>query len=256
MNLKTTNHLHIYIMIQAILGAGLHAEPLVTDRPDATESSSVVGKGTIQLETGISRAEDASGTEGTEIGNTLLRLGIFENWEARVGWEGYFDSRNLHGSGDMLLGTKVNLKEEEGWSPEAAILAHTTVPVGKEALSRDAFDPDLLFSFSHTLSPELSIGYNLGASLETSRTPAGNKTTRSSALYSVAAGYTITDHWGTYIEFFGSEALSAKESTRYINGGLTYLINDDLQLDAFGGFGLNDAADDWFVGLGLSKRWR
>jgi len=42
----------------------------------------------------------------------------------------------------------------------------------------------------------------------------------------------------------------------YFDGGLTYLISSDVQWDLRAGLGLNDAADDFFVGTGLSIRFR
>lgn len=42
----------------------------------------------------------------------------------------------------------------------------------------------------------------------------------------------------------------------YCDGGLTYLISSDVQWDIRAGLGLNDAADDFFVGTGLSIRFR
>ena len=41
----------------------------------------------------------------------------------------------------------------------------------------------------------------------------------------------------------------------YFNGGFTYLINNDVQFDVRAGTGLNNAADDFFVGTGLSIRF-
>ena len=42
----------------------------------------------------------------------------------------------------------------------------------------------------------------------------------------------------------------------YGNGGFTFLFNDDIQWDIRAGLGLNDAAEDYFVGTGLSIRFR
>lgn len=42
----------------------------------------------------------------------------------------------------------------------------------------------------------------------------------------------------------------------YFNGGFTYLVNNDMQWDIRGGTGLNDTADDYFVGTGVSIRFR
>ena len=40
----------------------------------------------------------------------------------------------------------------------------------------------------------------------------------------------------------------------YLDGGLTFLLTDDLQLDWRAGFGLNDASDDFFTGVGFVFR--
>jgi hypothetical protein len=37
-----------------------------------------------------------------------------------------------------------------------------------------------------------------------------------------------------------------------VNGGFTYLVNDNFQLDLTGGFGLNDEAPDNFISCGAS----
>lgn len=39
-----------------------------------------------------------------------------------------------------------------------------------------------------------------------------------------------------------------------LDGGLTFGIRDNVQLDISAGVGLNRAADDWFVGAGVAIR--
>jgi hypothetical protein len=46
------------------------------------------------------------------------------------------------------------------------------------------------------------------------------------------------------------------ENEHYLNGGLTYLINNDVQFDVRVGWGLNEAAEDFFAGAGLSVRFQ
>ncbi len=41
----------------------------------------------------------------------------------------------------------------------------------------------------------------------------------------------------------------------YLNGGATYLINSDYQLDARVGRGLNGVSNDYFVGFGAARRF-
>ena len=233
------------------------ADPLVTDRPDATESSSVVGMNVVQLETGISTIEEYSNTSW-EVFGTLVRYGLSDKWEARFVLDGYIDecSGGLSGFGDSEIGFKYYIQPEEGFSPETALIVHTSVPIGKDGLTSDAFDPSFLFSFSHTLSKTSSLGYNLGASLESSTDAFGDRTTLASVDYSLAYGFGLTESVGAYIEIFGSLGMSARESPVHVDGGFTYLLNEDTQFDLFFGSGINDDAPDWFAGIGFSKRWK
>jgi len=235
----------------------LSAEPLVTDRPDATESSSVVAPGFIQYEVGIKTTEDSDGEKGSEFGSSLLRVGLVEDWELRVGWDGYFDSEEVSGASDGVLGFKYFIvpEAEAGLLPEVALLVHTSLPIGDDELTSDQMDPDFLWAFSHTLNDRLSLGYILGVKLETKAKDNGKKATLASGLYSVALGYGATEQLGFYIEVFGDVAFSADESPVSLDWGMTWLFSEDTQLDLFAGLGLNDDADDWFVGLGYSIRW-
>jgi hypothetical protein len=40
-----------------------------------------------------------------------------------------------------------------------------------------------------------------------------------------------------------------------VNGGISFLINNDLIVDARIGTGLNDADPDWFAGIGGAIRF-
>ena len=240
-----------------LAGAPLVADPLVTDRPDATESSSVVGKAVFQLETGFSFI-DVGSSETVELLGTLARIGLSERWEARIAWDGYIDagSSKPEGIGDAELGFKYFVQDEKGIRPETALIVHTSIPVGDDAFTSDAFDPSFLLSLAHTTSESTSLGYNVGASLETGDNGFGGETTLASLDYSIALGYDIAERVGGFIEIFGSQGLSAKEDPIQLDGGFTYLLDDDTQFDLFVGAGLNDDAPDWFAGIGFSKRWR
>jgi hypothetical protein len=73
---------------------------------------------------------------------------------------------------------------------------------------------------------------------------------------SVAVGVSLSEQWGAYCEYYGfytyARAVDAPE--HFINGGITYLVNNNLQLDWRVGTGLNDNSEDLFAGAGLSVR--
>ena len=55
------NTLLTTLSLSIAASSGIFAEPLVTDRPDATESSSVIAPGFAQFEMGVTAIEDADG---------------------------------------------------------------------------------------------------------------------------------------------------------------------------------------------------
>jgi hypothetical protein len=245
---------------------GVSAAELVTDRPDRTESSVVVPAGTVQLEAGWARTEDReAGAEAvlTEVPATLVRIGMHPRWELRIGWAGLVSevvrtagaSRSeVDGTGDGELGAKIHLLPEAGWRPEMALLVATTLPIGDDKLSGDAFDPSLRLSCAHTLSDRVGLGYNLGIAWSTEGV-APERHRLSDLLYTVAVGFELSERWGAFTELFGEVAGSGATSPRHsVDGGVTYLLRPRVQLDLAAGLGLSEAAADWFVGAGLSIR--
>jgi hypothetical protein len=241
---------------------------LVTDRPDQTESSVTIPRGTLQLETGWTHAVEEEGGEETitdAFPGTLLRYGVIEGLELRFATEGrvweelHEPGGNRHsdaGWSDLQVGLKKYLWEEDGCLPEAAILGHLSIPVGEEGFSSGRFDPDFRLSFAHTLTDRLSFGYNLGTSWETIEDDRGDRDTHSSFIYTAALGFGLTDRLGAFIEFFGDIPINGEGGpANSLDGGFTYLLKDNLQVDCFLGKGLSEDAEDWFVGAGFSYRF-
>ena len=239
---------------------------LVTDRPDQTESTSVIPPAYLQLETGwtVTHDEgDALSIKTHELPGSLLRIGVVNRLELRIGWKGgiWETTRELgqktksSGHGDAEIGFKFYLREEEGWIPETALLTGVSLPVGQKALSSHRLDPAFRVLLSHHLSDRISLGYNLGASWESQLEQNGDRDTHSFFNYTVAMGIAITDRVGSFVELFGDIPLDAVGKPKnYFDGGFTYLVQKNLQLDFAAGLGLSADADDWFLGLGFSVR--
>ncbi len=239
---------------------------LVTDRPDQTESSSVVPPGYVQVETGwsLSRNEEGGIRATThQFPGTLFRIGALDRMELRLGYGGVLweqtqqagQRTDTSGSGDMGIGTKIYFWEEQKWVPEVALLAGVLLPVGKEQFSSGRPDASFRFSLSHTLSDRLSLGYNLGPAWESELEETGDRDTFSLFDYTAVLGIGLNERAGLFVEVFGQIPFNAKGGPRNsLDGGLTYLIRDNLQIDGSAGIGLSDSADDWFVGLGFTAR--
>lgn len=240
---------------------------LVTDRPDQTESASVVAPGFFQLETGVLfTREDADGQEidVLEGPGTLARIGLGNRTELRLAWAGLVEvdaKGELDGVADAELGGKVILRTGADGGPEVAFLTGVSLPVGDDELTSDRYDPSFRLSVAHDLSDRVSLGYNLGMawSSEATAEEDGGEAVRetfSRFVYTAALGFALGERLGAFAEVFGEEPVDAPGSSAVsVDGGFTYLVRPNLQLDLFGGAGLTDDAADWFVGTGLSVRW-
>ena len=226
--------------------------PLITDRPDQTESATVIPRGLIQIETGYLFSRN-SGLSTHEVPGTLLRLGLGLRTELRVGHDGVIGSKNSYGAGDSSIGFKLNLIDSSaGWRPEFAVLANTTLPTGDASYSSNNFDPNILLSFAHELSSNFSLGYNVGANWKSS----SEKIDRDELfVYSLAFGRTINERIAAFLEVFGNRQINGlREKTTSVDGGLVFLLDDTFQVDIYVGRGIIGVADDVFFGAGVSLR--
>lgn len=254
-----------FILFSWVSGASHSQESpdLVTDRPDQTESASIVPEGAVQLEIGALATrvhENFSDTDVIEFPGTLVRVGLSESLELRVGWVGYVWVEEVSegrfegdGGGDAELGFKYRFFREAGRLPEMAVLVSTSVPVGDEDLTSDEVDPALRLAFGHTLSERLSLGYNVGIGWESGYD--FDTSTLFSYVYTVALGVGLSERTGAFVELFGEIPGNAPgDPAHSFDGGFTFLLRDNVQFDVAGGVGLSDAAEDWFAGVGLSVR--
>ena len=233
-------------------------EELVTDRPDATEAPLTVPKGSLQIETGAfytSFEENNIKEEVLGYNTTLLRYGILDNFEFRLGWNfeetrftinGAEDPNVLSGLSPLLFGMKVNITEEEGLLPTIGLIGHIFLPLSAATDYRpETTGADFRFSLEHTLSEKSSIAYNIGAQW-------GGDSPEIAYIYTVAYGYSITDKFGMYAELYGDFPEDNKANHLW-DAGITYLVQNNLQLDATVGSSITKG-QDLLLSAGLSYR--
>ena len=231
---------------------------LITDRPDATEAPSVVPQGALQIEAGAlftSFEGDVLQTQTLTYNTTLLRFGVLENLELRLGWNA-LEQRNKtttdqqdvvqSGLSPLLFGMKVNITQEKGWLPTIGLIGHLFLPfTASEDFKPQNTSIDFRFAFDHTLSDTSSIAYNVGAQWEADSLGAAY-------IYTLAYGYSITDSFGLYAELYG-DLPEKNKSNHYWDAGLTYLVLPNLQLDATLGTSITEG-QDFLLSAGFSYR--
>ncbi|MFQ5526487.1 MAG: transporter [Thermoanaerobaculia bacterium] len=236
--------LAVAIVALAGTGATLAQEDLVTDRPDQTESAVTVAPGKYHIETGVLHTQDDAGGrsfEVTEALGTLVRIGLRERLELRIGFDGYVWTPGADGIGDGSVGAKILLAEETDSAPRVAVLVESSVPIGDDQLTSDDYAPAFRLALSKDFLDSLGVGLNVGAEFPEDQ---------EILLYTLALGVGLDDKNGVFFEVFGDD-----QSSHSFDTGWTRLVRPNLQLDVAGGVGISDEAPDWFVGAGLSVRF-
>jgi hypothetical protein len=234
----------LFLFLAFFLSNPLNAqEGITTDRPDQTESSSAVGGGNFQLESGFLLGFE-EGMRQIAVPSTLFRYGLVDRLEIRVvsqfeAWKIYGNS--IQGISDLELGFKAELFSKEDSKHAVALLSHLVMPTGSKEITADRFGVVNKLCISHELTPRLELGYNLGYNyLEDNR---GDLT------YSFALGIGVSEKVGIYVEPYG-DIVDLDEFVASFDAGFTYLVNDYFQLDFSFGTGLNHSMN--YLAAGVS----
>ena len=243
-------------------------ERIETERHDFTQSTTVVGRGTTQVEFGYTFFQGSGETEVEDSHATpelLIRYGLTEKVEFRLRynevWQ--FGEEDLSGSEDIHWAFKVRTSDQQGWRPESALEIRATAPTGGVDWSTDEVEFGLDYIYGWKISPRVEIYGSSGFSTN----GLGEFAFRPSApadeefiLYtqSVAIGTELTERCTAYTEFFGlfSDGFeSDEERPVFFNVGLDYYLSDNVVLDVRAGTGLNADAEDLFFGMGGAFRF-
>ena len=212
---------------------------IITDRPSQTDSPIVISKGYIQIETGISVEEIQSDI------NSLVRIGIFDGFELRINSNYIINDeisfQKKSSFNDFEIGSKFRILENDEKNTNIGFLTYLSIPTAPEVFSYNEYGFINKLLFSHNMTSDSEIGYNIGY----------NKFANYDGLftYSLIYGKSLGS-FSTFFELFGNS--SSNNSNLNFDSGLTYIIDNDRQLDLSIGKGLNN--DLFFVNLGFSFR--
>lgn len=244
-------------------GEAAEQDTIVTDRPDVAESSQTVGSRRLQLELGLDLETDKrNGRRQTDFRTPIkVRFGLLDRFELHLESDGigYSSSSAANedeaGVADLDIGCKLHLRGQDGWLPSTGLLLAITLPVGADAVS-----PDDAFSLSPTLAAdwdlaaEWSLAINVGPTVALSR----RNDTDDSVRYALAVGRSwvpLMATLGSYLELFGETALDDGQTALAVDGGFTWRVRANLQLDLTARVGLTKSAPDAGGALGFSIKF-
>ncbi len=236
-----------------VLYAGVFAQklpPIQLDRPDQTECPFIVPQKYFQMEGGIN-FEKINNHEKSFVHPAILwKYGVTEKVELRLITQLTTIENNhskLTGLNPVAVGFKVNLAKEKGILPTTSFIGHLIISAfATNNLKATYFAPAFRFTMQHTLTDKISLGYNLGAEWD-------GETPEPTFIYTLTTGFSLTEKLGAYIEVYGFASQKLKADYR-LDGGFTYLLQQNIMADISGGIGITANAPGYYGSAGFTFR--
>ncbi|MDJ0766056.1 MAG: transporter [Myxococcota bacterium] len=227
---------------------GATALELIGDRPDFTESAATIPPLHLQSELGV--AYSTIGDEKTLTApNLLLRLGLIEHLEARLGVPAYEASFVGDSVDADVSGVELGLKAAFDVGDNAAIgvLPYAVMPIYEGQWSDTGLELGIKGVWSVDVTDALSLGGNAGVIFE-GVAPA-EVAFEPIFLLSLSLGVSLNEWLGAFAEVYGLMNTDA-DLIPVADGGLTFLVTQWLQFDLHAGVGLTPDAQGFDVGGG------
>ncbi len=246
-------------------------ERIETERHDFTQSAVTVGHRVVQIESGYTYFYKDNGEEiesGHAFPETLLRIGLSEDIEFRLGWNygwAFIDVEpDRIGATDLRYSMKLQLTRESRGSllPTSAVVLGGSAPTGGEAFSTGRVDFGLEYIYQWDLSERTTLAGPTGAGTNGFRDLAflgeeQGKNDFTAIFQSVPFGLELSERNTLYSEWFGvfSSGREEEYSISVFNMGVDHYITNNFVIDFRAGVGLTEDSDDFFMGFGGGYRF-
>lgn len=263
MKLRSTLALATLLALPAGGAFAQEPSPIVTDRPGFLFSSLTVGRSVVQLELGLP-AVTLTSSDGVDIRSTsavgLLRLGLSDNFELRFGAPLYTETRvdfgpgsdTNSGYGDLEIGAKWHLLDNQGGRPSFALIPSVIVPTGEDGFTAD----DPVYQLNAALEWALANGWGLAALGGALNGPSVDDRYMQET-FALSLGRSLpSPAWSAYGELATVFTdLDGASDSSFAGAGIKYLPTNDVQLDLSFDYGLTNDSPDWLFGFGVSARF-
>ena len=235
------------------------ADEIVTDRPDFTESSSVMPRGAFQFESGLTYEGDTvDGVRGRSLTapGSLMRVGLGGRTELRISTEGFQSTIaggfRSSGYSDVAIGVKIRLLDQAKAGIDFAIIPMTTLPTGADGFTSGHADPTLKLTWAR----ELGAGWGVNGNVNFASVSDEEGRFAQRAI-SASFGHALAGGWEGFAELYSFTPMERGAASGVtLDWGVARQIGHDFHFDVAAGRGLTAAAPDWFIGIGFAVRGR
>ena len=216
-----------------------------------------LARGRVMIEGGYAYVTDSSdGTTITEhvVPDLLLRVGVTERMEVRLGWpgasvvnqEGALGSTSTTTTLDPNVGFMMDLWPQHDWLPQTAILGSVPITLSGNRFAMSSLQPLSAFLYQWSFTDRLSAGGDSGLAFYRDE---GDHYLQ--WQQSVDVDYLLTDRVGVFSQWqMLADDGSDNDATRHLLSlGASWLCTDRLQITWRIGAGMNDPAPDFLTDL-------
>jgi hypothetical protein len=231
------------------------------DRPGFGVPTNVLPRSVVQLESGFGVTSEANRNTFCRTltwGSPLARMGVGHRSEIRFGGDGFLSSRTegvdyldrARGWSDFGVGAKIAIFNGHGIWPALSLLPTLSLPVGGDAFTSSAIDPNIILAWSANLPAKLSAGGTMGyASVSDGPGRLAQRTLAASLGHSLVAGLS------GYAEIYNvSHPARAVNANWMLDGGVTHAVGRNAAIDAEVGRKFVSDKSCWFVSFGFAIR--
>jgi len=243
----------------------MEEQELETDRDAFTPATSTAGKRLAIVESSYSFIDNRRVAETHSFPEFLVRYGVSERIELRLGWNfevggaadvvsGGEGGTVLEGGGigresQMLYGAKVAVTEQNGWLPRSCTIVQGFTPTSGEATATDVVA-------TYAFGWEMANRWRLDSSMRYGTEHEPGDTFKQWAP-SIVLRVPINDRWNVHAEYFGIYSQGAHEdfSRAFFSPGTHYLLTPNLELGVRLGWGVTEDAPRFFSNVGIGWRF-
>lgn len=231
-----------------------------SNRPSFSDSTGLVPANHLQVETGYTftkRNDGGTETKRHAVPEVLMRYRLFDRLETQLLWGGYLSqqstgaggSTDTDGASDIGIGIRIPIEDQHDWMPAISLGASVTPGTGDDEFSTgDHAVPVGKVLWSYAFDGGFSLGGNFVFAY-----PHDGQQRFDQVAASVYGTYMLNDRASVFGEYYVvAPYANGTGPAHTVDGGVLFLASRTIQLDARVGFGLNDHADDFFAGVGIS----
>jgi hypothetical protein len=242
-------------------------DAIETDRDSFTPATTTAGRQRLIVESAYSFLDNRTVKETHSFPELLLRYGLTERLELRLGWNyevggaGNDISGADVGEDELSLGSslrresrfsyglKFGVTEQKDWMPRSAVILQAASPTSGEETDTRIFATYVFgWELPNEWQLDSAIRYSTGSEEEDHF-----DVWAPSVVLKIPLGERVNVH-GEYFGIFSTN--KAEEFTRhFLSPGVHYLITPDLEVGVRVGWGLNDQSARFFSNVGFGWRF-